>query len=534
MATHVTLQTMMNKKILYLLSFVFFLLACKKEKTTWDTNWRAPLFRDTLSFQRMIDSNQIGVENDHSLQLVLNQRVLDADLFEYLNIPDTSVVQEFSLNFLNFFVGPGGNIPTDVTEFEFVLDDVELNTVIIKEGVASVQIENPLVEPAIFTITFPGVSKNGVVFSQSKEIPAAVNGVAGKDVLSFDFSDYQLDLTGEDGTAFNKLESQLVVSLSPDGNGVNVTNNDVFRFTLNMTELKLKYARGYFGNIHIADTETFTLDEMNNIVSGAIDVANVNLGMYVENGVNVNGELTLELLQSTNKDGVVVNIQSPQLNVPQSLDAAQNSNGTSVPGDAFFNFTSTNSNVEDFIENLGSSYKVAYDLEINPWGNTSGGYDEIYENSRFSLDLRSNMPLALGVQDLLYRDTFDFELTQDLKGNHINAGSLILKAKNSFPFSGSVELKLLNDSKQVLTTLSSANMVTAAYGAQVTNLADFPSTENELIYTLSEEQVALINQAKYVGVEFKVDANNANVQQIYLESKLVLELFTDFELSHAL
>ncbi|MDX1447224.1 hypothetical protein [Lishizhenia sp.] len=482
----------------------------------------------------MVDSNQIGVASDHSLNLTLDQNLLEADLFEYLNIPDTSVVQEFSLNFLNWYVAPGGSIPTDVTEFEFLLGDVELNNVVISEGQASVEIENPLIEPTIFTITFPGVTKNGQVFTQTKEIPAAQNGVPGMDVLNFDFSDYQLDLTGENGTAFNKLESQLVVSLSPDGNGVNVTNTDVFRFTLDISELKLKYARGYFGNIHITDTETLYVDELNNIISGLIDVENVDLSFYVENGVNVNGELTLELLQSKAKDGTTVDLQNPQINVAQSLNAAQSVNGTQTPGEAFFNFTSTNSNIEDFIENLGSSYTVAYDIEINPWGNTSGGYDEILEGSAFSLDLRSNMPLALGVQDLLYRDTIDFELTQDLEGNHLNSGRLILNTKNSFPFSGSVGLKVLDENKQVLTSLSAGSTIQEAYAAAVTNLSDFPFVENQLIFTLSEGDVELMNQAKYIGLEFKVDAANNDVQQIYLESKLILELLTDFEFSHAL
>lgn len=530
----VIIRTMMIKKILYILPALIFLFACRKEKTTWGTAWRAPLFQDTLSFQKLIDSNQIGVQSDHSLQLTLNQSLFNADLFEYLNIPDTSVVQEFSLGFSNWYVGPGGSIPTDVTEFEFLLDDVELSEVIIKQGQASVKIENPLSEPAIFSITFPGVLKNGVPFTEMKEVPAAVNGVPGTDVISFDFSDYLLDLTGENGSAFNKLVSQLVVSLSADGNGVNITNSDVFKFTLTISELKLKYARGYFGNIHIADTARLNVKEFNNVVGGSVDFDDVNLSIQVENGVNVNGELTLDVLRSEKANGSFVDLQSPYINVAQSINAAQSNNGVQTSSETLLNFNSTNSNIESFLEHLGSNYKVGYDLEINPWGNTSGGYDEIYEGSSFGVSLQSDMPLALGIADLVYNDTIKVDLKQDLEGNHLNKGSFLLNVQNSFPFSGAFELQLLDENKKVLSTLSSSSKIEGAYATAVNSFIDFPFTENALLYTLSEEQVSLINQTSFIAISLLVDGPNQDVQQVYLESKLILELLTDFEFSHAL
>lgn len=522
----------LNKIPLLVLLF-FMALSCKKEATKWNTNWRTPLFYDTLGFQQLIDSNQIAVGTNDALQLTLNTKVFELDLFDLLNIPDTSLVQDYSIPVNNWFVSPGGSIPVDVTEFEFVLDDVELSTVIIKEGQASIRIENPLVEPTIFTITFPGVTKNGVVFTQAKEVPAAVNGVPGLDVITFDFSDYKFDLTGVDGNGFNLLESQLEVSLSSTANGVNITNQDVFKFYLDISELKIKYAKGYFGNIALSDTLDVKVKEIANLVNGSVDFDDVNISLEVRNGVNVNGQINLTLLESVATYGNVVEMQSAQLNVAQNINAAQSINGILVESEAYYNFTSLNSNIEDFLENLGDVYNVGYALEINPWGNTSGGYDEIYEGSLFGVYLRIDMPMAIGLQDLVYRDTFDFDLQQDLEAYHINHGKFIVNTVNSFPFSAGMSLVLLDENGMELTTLATSTDIQEAYATYTSGTTSLPTVEGQLEFALTEAQVALLNQTSKIALQINVDATNNSVQQLYLDSRIVVEVLTDFEMSHA-
>ena len=49
-------------------------------------------------------------------------------------------------------------------------------------------------------------------------------------------------------------------------------------------------------------------------------------------------------------------------------------------------------------------------FQINPGGNVSGGYDELFPNSRLKVNLKATMPLSIGVNDLIIKDTFDLKL----------------------------------------------------------------------------------------------------------------------------
>ena len=525
----------MRMKIFSVITLVLFaLISCKKEKTTWGTSWRAPLFEDTVGFSSLIDSNKITVQSDNSLRLNLEESLLQLDLFEFLNLPDTSVVQDYNLPFASLSVTAGASFVNDIQEFVFDLGDVQLTDIIIARGEARVIIENPIEEPAIFNISLPGVTKNGVEFSQIKTIPPAVNGVNGKDELVFDFADYHLDLRGEDGNSFNKLQSQMLVSTDPVGNDVLVTNQDVFKFTLDISELEVKYARGYFGQINLSDTVSYDVKELGNLIDGSIDIDDVNIDFRVRNGVNVNGEINLSKLSSEDVDGNIVNMTSGQINTAQSVNAAQSDFSTTQPSDAFFNFTSLNSNIEDFIENLGYRYEVGYNVSINPWGNTSGGYDEIFEGALIDLAIITDIPMRIALNDLHYRDTIDFDVKQNLDGNYVKSGDMILKVKNSFPFGGNFSLSFLNEDQQILTTISSTETIVPAYTEVANSINGFPSNENELTYTLTETDVAHLNNAPSIVIDFKVDGANNALQTIYKESELILQLLTDFEFQHAL
>lgn len=525
----------MRLKIFPVIALVLItLVACKKEKTNWGSSWRAPLFQDTVGFSSLIDSNKITVESDNSLRLTLEESLLKLDLFEFLNLPDTSVVQNYNLPFSSLSVNAGASFVNDIQEFVFDLGDVQLSDIIIARGEAKVIIENPIDEPAIFNISLPGVTKNGVEFSQVKTIPPAVNGVNGRNELVFDFTDYHLNLRGEDGNSFNKLQSQMLVSTDPGGNDVVVTNQDVFKFTLDISELEVKYAKGYFGQINLSDTISYDVQELANLVDGTIDIDDVTIDFRVRNGVNVNGEINLSKLSSENIDGNIVQLQSAQINTAQSVNAAQSTFNTTQPSNAFYNFTSLNSNIEDFIENLGYRYEVGYNVSINPWGNTSGGYDEIFEGAVIDLALITDIPLRIAMNDLHYRDTIEFDVQQNFDGNHVKSGDFILNVKNSFPFGGSFSLSLLGENNNVLTTISSEESILPAYTETTTSINSFPQVENNLIFSLTENDVIQLNNASQIVIDFKVSGASNTLQTVYKESELILQLLTDFQFQHAL
>ena len=62
------------------------------------------------------------------------------------------------------------------------------------------------------------------------------------------------------------------------------------------------------------------------------------------------------------------------------------------------------------MENLGHRQNISMSYELNPWGNTNSGWDEIFSNSKINLELKVQMPLNIGLNNLQLKDTFSFKM----------------------------------------------------------------------------------------------------------------------------
>jgi hypothetical protein len=129
-------------------------------------------------------------------------------------------------------------------------------------------------------------------------------------------------------------------------------------------------------------------------------------------------------------------------------------------------FDGMNSNLETYLENLGKSHTIGYKLEMNPFGNVSGGWNEIFPNSRLKVKIKAQMPLAIGAEGLTLRDTFNFDIKQDLEKSHVESGILVLNVTNAFPLSSSVKLFLMDVNGVVLHTVTgSSEIISSLYGS---------------------------------------------------------------------
>lgn len=522
-----TSSYMMRLRTVLVLLLSLYIVSCKKEATQWNSSWSVPLIKDTLTFENWIDSGYVSVNADQSLQLTYSNALFSFDINQYVTIPDTTVVQTFAIPVPSIFASPGANFVNDIDEFTFDLDGVELKQIVISSGKAQIEIKNPLDIPAIFSISLPGVEKDGIVFQKTETVPAQQNGVDGALNFSLDFSGYTLDLKGEQGNSFNKLQSIMQVSSSADGPSTQITNADVFTFTFSLKDIQLDYARGYFGNLLLEDIENLDVALLNTISSGNIDLENVQLSIVLKNGIKASGQVKInEVTSSNTNQSSTLSLTNSDIGVIKNINPATGSWSSLVPSSTTYNFSSTNSNIEAFIQNLGSIYTLDYSVELNPLGNTSGGYDEIFSSSKLALNLEAVMPLKIGVDNLVFSDTSAFSLNQD--GNQIKIvdGEIVVEVKNSFPFSGELRLELLDENDAVLTTLVADDKITEAYSSAAT-ITPVPLVSSSLNYTISSTQIRLLNQTKKIKYTVILDAANSDNQTIYADAQLIIDLYTN-------
>src|SRR5690554_7397908 len=86
-------------------------------------------------------------------------------------------------------------------------------------------------------------------------------------------------MKGVDGDLYNMLRSKMNVKTDPNGPTVTITDQNIFRTNVEFKGLVVDYAKGYFGNITFSDTTTVNVDELSNVVGGAINVDDINLDL---------------------------------------------------------------------------------------------------------------------------------------------------------------------------------------------------------------------------------------------------------------
>ncbi len=496
------------KKIILLILTSVFLFSCRKQKTSWDSDWNIPVVNDTLSLDKFVNDSTLSISPSGMYELDLHRTLMDVNLTDLITIPDTTIKTNYTLSVNSLVLAPGSNFvnPLQIEEHPIDLKDVQLKKIRLKKGAISLKLSNPVGTKTYFTITLPGVTKNGIDFQHLFIAPPGSQSNPGIIIENVDISGYDMDLTGTNGGSYNVLQSNVAVKTDPSGPTVTITNQDVTKVEATIKNIKVDYARGYFGNKIISDTTTTTIDALSKLIAGSIDLPSTNLSFTISNGLKISAKATLFEIKSENYASNSVTLQHPQIGQPMFLDPATGTWDNFTPSIKTIQFNSQNSNLENYLENLGSKHSIGYSIQLNPWGNVSGGWNEIFPNSKLKVSIDAQMPLTIGFNGLTAQDTFDFDLNQDEKKSHISSGKFSLATQNSFPFGCEIKLFLLDKSGNLLYTIAGDEKVTSSlYGSNYTSQGLIYS--NSIInFDLSEEIIKNISSINKIVVRAKVDS----------------------------
>lgn len=498
---------MAMKNTLLILLIATLIASCKKEDTVWETDWSAPIINDTLTLENLVNDSTILVSSGF-YELDLTRTLFDMDINTVVEIPDTTIHAEMDNGtWANFPVNAGSSIfPTpDIQERELVLEEIQLTKMIMKQGVIQMRFENPLATKAFFKLKMPGFIKDGAIFDNTYEIPAGTVANPGIMNQSFDLVGYEIDLTGLSGTDYNKFVTEIDVIAE---SSTNFGDEHVVVIDATFKDIELDYARGYFGSHSIDEVVDVDLEALDIYQSGSIDLSALSLAFEIENGIKVGAQATLHSVSNENALGTTVNLTGGSIGNGFNIDPATGNWNTLVPSLNSLQFTSTNSNIENYLENLGTKHTIDYSMQINPWGNTSGGWDEIFPQSELKVKLHAQMPLAIGLDNLILRDTFEVSLNQDPEKTRIVSGELILNASNAFPFAADVSIMLLDANGNVLHTVSGTESLEASqFGSYVAEY-DFNVADSEVRFVLPDDVVADVNDVTHIVVKSKFNSIN--------------------------
>lgn len=480
-------------------------VACKREQAVWESDWQVPLLNDTLNLDKLVEDSIVTVNGGY-YELSIDRTIYELKLSDIVDIPDTTIKNDYAIPINGLNVTPGTSFVNNVEEHVIDMGDIELKRIRVKSGGVAISVKSPIETTCLFTVQLPGVTKNGVTLSQDFTVPpgsdnnlSVVNGFV-------DMAGYELDLRGPGQGSFNIIQSKMTVKSDPNGQTVNVSNLDTLRFVFEMNDLVIDYARGYFGSQVITDTLTENIDALSKISSGIIDLPSSSIELELVNGLKMSAKAKLTELKNTNAQQSTVNMTHPSLDSWITINSATGTENSLQPSTTSLLFDGSNSNIEQYLENHGAENKIGFELQLNPWGNVSGGWDEIFPQSSLKVNLKADMPLAIGLTDVVLLDTFDFSFKQDFTKTHVTSGNIWVKATNAFPLSGVVTLYLLDASGNTITTINgSTTFSSSVYGSVVNGIlqkqsfVEFPIAESVL------EQLDLVKQ-----LSLKVTMNTPN------------------------
>ncbi len=494
-------------KLLQLLLLCFLAFSCKRKQAEWQSEWQAPLINDTLNLEQLEQNSLVSIDAGNYM-LDFDREIFRFTLSDFVKIPDTTIIHNYSPP-LSINVNPGVSFVNDINENNIDLGDVQLKKITIKSGGINLKVNNPLTTKAIFTVNLPGVSKYGAPFQYVFTAPEMSNGIPGSVSVFLDLSGFDLDLRGQLGGSYNKLQSKLTVQSDPNGSVTTVSNQDVFQFIFSFQSIRLAYARGYFGTQLFEKTQTENIEFLNAIQSGMLNVDAANLNFNIENGLKLAARFKLHSLQNTNAQNSTVSLTHSDLNNWLYLDPANEYSGTYVNGDLDFAINGGNCNFENIIENHGAKNTFQYSLETNPWGNTSGGWDEIYDEHPLIVRFAGTMPLNIGMNELTLVDTFDFKPTIK-REDIINEGTIWIKTTNAFPFSADLAVSLLDENNQLIAVLPVSGKVnSASLGTMVNGILQ---RNDEVSIQLTAEAMLRLKDVRFIRIASTFNSvNTANV-----------------------
>lgn len=499
------------KKLVYLLCLGLVFASCKKrEKAIWDTDWKAPLVQDSLTLSDLVADSLLTVVSGNYV-LDVNASLFEFKLSDFVNLPDTSVESTFHVS-INIPASPGVSFVNKVEDHVIEMGDAQLKKVRVKQGGVHLKVFNPIGTKTFFTISLPGVTRNGTVLAQEFVAPAGTQSNPGIASGFVDLSGYELDLTGADGTSYNRIQSSMQVKSDPNGPSVIVQTTDIIKFQFSMTDVQLDYARGYFGSELVSDTVYAYIDALNNITDGILDVDPMTFDLTIENGLKVNGKFKINSLKNINAAGNSVALVHPNIGTWNTINAATGSNGNITASNTTLSFTPGNSNFEQYVENHGAKNELSFQLQMNPWGNVSGGWDEIYDAHPLRVKLNGMFPLHVGMSDLIFQDTFDLSLVNDASKTHVKSGQLWVNAMNAFPFEGTLELYLLDENFQTVGIVSGSSAVESSVFGSVVN--GIMQKKSVVYFPVSETICNEIGSVKHCMIKLKLNTYNANGQNV--------------------
>jgi hypothetical protein len=525
-----------NRFLLFLSIATLLLNGCKKEfkAPTWDADLIFPIAKTTLAIADLkFDSvPELTLSNDgvNPVNIIYQNSLFSIDFDSLFQVPDTSLEQSFS-PFFAINLSPGQQIWTGQINNKYKLKDIELKTVTFQSGKLVLDIENTLTEKIIINFELSKGTINGIPWVKQIEVPAGSQFSPANKRVEYDATDLMVDLTGDNGTAYNAMIINYTMILDPDGNATTANVGDKVSLTNTFQGLTPAYARGYFGQILEQDVLNESISEMKNVIGGNLKLDAFDMELTITNKLGVDLQSTLNSLTSinsntTNEVSLTHSLIGNSINLNRAKETGNAANPVSYEV-LKYPINKNNSNVIAFLENIPDSLSMSVDVRLNPLGNISANNDFVYYENGLDLGLNINLPLSFSMENLSILDTLEFKLDSSDAYQNINGGVLRLFANNYFPIGLNIDLEVTDSLFSYSQTISTDK--NTILPADVINAPQTIGKESILEIPIDQDIIESLYNGELLVLRASMNTSDApNIVDIYNHYKCDIQIVADF------
>ena len=507
-----------------LLLFTLAFSSCRKSADLrWDTDILVPLMHSSLDVWDIIGDTNVVENPDQSMSIVVDEKVELLDPDKVIEVYDTLAEDIFNIP-LYLQYAPGDQLTKTESSVTMDLDDMELTYARARVASMKFYVTNSIQQPLRVKYELLSSDKNGKPFEVIENVPAATSSGPSYSVKTIHLDGFNMDMTG-DGTQVNTVISRTTVWLHPDADTIWITPDDTVLIISTFDEMKIDYARGYFGQKTYLGNGSTALNVFGNFKAGSFDLDRANAQLIISNYAGMDVQMQLNKLSTfNNKTNQEVLLNDPIIGDLLNITRAQES-GPSIDdiNPMVKKYQIVNSNLDEMIELMPDSMLFDISAQINPLGNVSSGNDFLYFQKAVEATISLEIPLKLSINGLRIEDysTMNFEDNEKLK-----SGVLVVYAENSFPMDLDIQFYILDENENIVDSFftEKSHIVSAIVDAQGYVVK---ASENRLSIPLDEHKIQVLR--KYSDVLIRAEVNTAGHRsfQLYQNHKLDIRIVGD-------
>ncbi len=414
---------------------------------------------------------------------------------------------------------PSQEIFNEDTVVAFDIGDVRLTRVLVDEGGVEVIGVSTVQDTLKIEYIIPSATKDGQEFKLNFNLPPAPVGESMTVVEFFDFSGYEIDLTGQFGDTINTLYTVSRGWIDSSGIVTEISLQDSIFNTITVKEIIPAKAWGYLGSDTISGEESIDFDFFDDL-NGSFDLEQLDVSLVTKNFLGSKGEVTIKKLEAVS-NSQSISLNSDQINSPFEIEAAtSNSDNTITSSELEITFNQDNSNIDELVELKPNAFNFEYEIITNNDLNQELGF--AYKGQGVKSELQMKIPVFISLDNIAFSDTVDVDFTIP---SDIDQGSFTVLAENGYPLNAHIELLMLDDANNLIETLISGQEILAGEIDQNGIVSAVKLSQLNVPFSNASN----LNNTKKVGfrVSFSTSPQNQTVK-FYSDYAIKLKLVGNF------